>query len=285
MGRKVFITSDMSVDEKLVEVAEQKPQAALFWPWLLTAFDDWGRAEAAPKRLKAKVFPAITAVTSEDIAEALQLFTNAGLIIMYEVGGKPYMAIPPEKWFKYQTHIRREKRGNDRSRHPAPPNISSARVRESARECAEPRAVAADCIPSPSPSTLPPFHPSDTSLISISDAGQARAIPSAWKATAQFFLGKVGRDTLSDEEFTALDNLNRKHVPSAVQSQILKAVDRYRRQGHPLSELTLTYIWESMQNYSTKKPSRKEPKTRASPVVGDLTETLAEIRRMKGESP
>lgn len=164
MGRKVFVTSDMSVDERLVEVAEENPQAALIWPWLLTAFDDWGRAEAMPKRLKARVFPMIASVTADDIQAAIGLFAEKGLIALYEIDGKQYIAIEPEKWFKYQTHIKREKRARDGSRYPAPPPEAIATSRAPARTSATPREVAGKCVPSPT--TLPPFHPTPSPQLS-----------------------------------------------------------------------------------------------------------------------
>jgi len=125
MARKVFITSDMSIDEQLAEVAEQDSLAALIWPWFLTTFDDWGRAEAHPRRLKAKVFPMNDMVTVEVIERTLRLYEKVGLLVLYEVDGKPYMAIPEDKWYKYQTHMNRSRRpGKDKmdSDLPAPPS-------------------------------------------------------------------------------------------------------------------------------------------------------------------
>lgn len=161
MARKVYITSEMSIDERLIGVAQQDPQAALLWPWLLTVFDDWGRAEANSVRLKAQVFPMNDAVTAELVEKALQLFNQMGLIVLYEVNGKRYMAVPEQKWFRYQTHIRHEKRLKDGSHYPAPPstNTKSAQIQPDARTCAQLREdarncaqVNANCVPSPSPS-------------------------------------------------------------------------------------------------------------------------------------
>lgn len=162
MSRKVFITSDISIDERLAEAAEESPDAALLWPWLLTALDDWGRSTAETKRLKYAVFPAFASVTPQIIGEALALFAQVGLITRYEADGKPYFAVPQETWFKYQTHIRTEKRESDRSRIPAPPGSTSpncAQLRATARDVAQVRAVADKSQPSPSPSPSPsPTH-------------------------------------------------------------------------------------------------------------------------------
>lgn len=110
MARKVFISSDMSVDESIGEISEASPISALMWPWMLTAFDDWGRSPATPRRLKSSIFQVIDMVTTEMIEEALGHYHKKGLIILYEVEGKPYMCIPEDKWYKYQTHMNRKNR-------------------------------------------------------------------------------------------------------------------------------------------------------------------------------
>lgn len=148
MGRKVFVTSDMCTDEKLIDVAGENSEAAVLWPWILMSFDDWGRAEASPKRLKAKIFPMFPSVTVALIEEALRLYNEFGLIKLYQVNGKQYMSIDHEKWFKYQTHIRTSKREKDESRIPAPPTDNS-------RKCAQVRDNERICTPSPTPSPTP----------------------------------------------------------------------------------------------------------------------------------
>ncbi|MEM0138511.1 MAG: hypothetical protein QW100_02135 [Thermoplasmatales archaeon] len=160
MARKVYISSDISIDEALVEIAETAPLEALLWPWLLTAFDDWGRAEASPRRLKAKIFPGNSIVTIDVIDNALKSFAGVGLIRLYEVDGKQYMAIPDiEKWYKYQTHIRRERRpGKDKmeSSIPGPDELGKISPHRDSRgyagACGSPEF--------PIPSTLPPIYPS-----------------------------------------------------------------------------------------------------------------------------
>lgn len=161
MGHKIFISSDMSVDARLIDVGERSSLAALLWPWLLTAFDDWGRSEASIKRLKAQVFPMLADVTLAVIDEALQLYAETGLITLYDVDGRRYMAIPAEKWFSYQTHIRSEKRERDSSRYPAPPAgvapqdpASTSSARNHAQVRADARLAGAR-VSSPSPSLSP----------------------------------------------------------------------------------------------------------------------------------
>ena len=131
MARKVFISSDISVDERVAEVALDRPDLALLWPWLLTAFDDWGRAEGHPVRLKAKVFPMMSNISPEIIADALEAFAQAGLLIRYTQHAHEYIAVPAEKWWRYQTHIHHTRRNGVFSQYPAPPGHRDVKGRPS----------------------------------------------------------------------------------------------------------------------------------------------------------
>lgn len=163
MSRKIYITSDMALDNRLMDIAETDQEAALIWPWFLTMFDDWGRTEADPRRIKAQTFPSFPGLTAQRIAAITDIFVEAGIIVRYHAKGKAYLCIPTDKWFQYQTHIRGEKRNNDTSRFPAPPcaddnekipdDISSAQMRANARNLRE------NCA-SPSPSPSPSLSPS-----------------------------------------------------------------------------------------------------------------------------
>ncbi len=165
MSRKIFITSDMALDDRLMDIAEQDQEAALIWPWFLTLFDDWGRAEAEPRRIKAQVFPSFPSMTAQRIGEITDLYVDVGMIRRYSAKGKTYLCIPPEKWFSYQTHIRGEKRETDKSRYPAPAaqeayvtnpdEFSSAQSRANARSSHEKTA---------SPSLSPSLSPSPSNL-------------------------------------------------------------------------------------------------------------------------
>lgn len=156
MARKVFISSDMSNDERLIDVAEVDPQAALIWPWIITAFDDWGRAIASPKRLKSSIFPMIETVSSEIVEKSLNLYQIHGLIQLYEADGKPYMCIPAEKWYKYQTHMNRTNRrpGKDKMKSDYPDPQDPPQT---------PTGISGEMrgpvpSPSPSPSLSPSFN-------------------------------------------------------------------------------------------------------------------------------
>lgn len=122
MARKLFVTDDMGLDDALVSIADRNPKCAMLWPWIVPYFDDWGRADANPRRLKGKIFPNFDHITIANVQEMLTEFASAGLIELYEVGGKPFMAIEREKWFAFQVQIHAAKRVKDGSKHPVPPS-------------------------------------------------------------------------------------------------------------------------------------------------------------------
>lgn len=151
MARKRYITSAMSVDRKLSLLAEENPTAALMWPWFITAFDDWGRMSADPVEVKLTVFPAFP-FTSSEIGEAIKLYDKYGLAHYYLVDNKPYLAVNPSTWWKYQNYIKFERKKGS-SRYPPPPN-PPWNEQLSAMFAENPR-ISAKNLPSPSPSPSP----------------------------------------------------------------------------------------------------------------------------------
>jgi len=162
MSRKLYVSTDISIDEAVAEIAEEDPVAALLWPWLLVHLDDWGRSSASERRLKAAVAPMMETITTEVIRGALERYATHGLIALYEVDGQEYLAVNPEKWWRYQTHIHKSKRDNDQSLVPAPPAGVLRKPRGISRNHAEPRGESRDSArncASPPPST---HHPPPT---------------------------------------------------------------------------------------------------------------------------
>ena len=82
------------------------------WIYLITYVDDFGRGSADAELLKGLVFPRRKGITEAQIADALTVLTNRGMISLYEVDGEPYFHFP--KWQQHQT-IR-----NKTSKFPAP---------------------------------------------------------------------------------------------------------------------------------------------------------------------
>lgn len=119
MARKRFVTSEISTDRKIAKLAEKNPTAAALWPWFITGFDDWGRMEADPVEVKLTIFPAFP-YTSDDIETFIKLYHEFGIAYYYEVDGKPYLAVNPDTWLKYQTYIRKDKLEKQKSKIPEP---------------------------------------------------------------------------------------------------------------------------------------------------------------------
>ena len=119
MARKRFVTSEISTDRKIAKLAEKNPVAAALWPWFITAFDDWGRMNADPIEVKLTILPAFP-YTSDEVEEFIRLYHEFEIAYFYEVDGKPYLAVNPETWLKYQTYIRKDKLEKQKSKIPEP---------------------------------------------------------------------------------------------------------------------------------------------------------------------
>lgn len=78
---------------------------------LIVNCDDFGRMDARPKILAAKLYP-LKDMRAEQIANALQALSSAGLVTLYSVGGKPFVQM--KTWERHQ-QIRAKK-----SKYPAP---------------------------------------------------------------------------------------------------------------------------------------------------------------------
>ena len=72
----------------------------VFWYRLIVNVDDFGRLDARPAILKARLFPLKT-LTNAQIVAALNAGRSAGMFDLYEVDGHPYLQI--RNWEKYQT--------------------------------------------------------------------------------------------------------------------------------------------------------------------------------------
>jgi hypothetical protein len=60
------------------------------------------------------------------------------------------------------------------------------------------------------------------------------------------------------DELDALRKLDAAHTPAVIQKAITAAIDRYTRRGQAVSDVTLTYVWESVQRFSTRKPRERD---------------------------
>jgi hypothetical protein len=177
MARKRFVTSEISVDRKIAKLAEKNPVAAALWPWFITAFDDWGRMNADPIEVKLTIFPAFP-YTSDEVEEFIKLYHEFEIAYFYEVDGKPYLAVNPETWLKYQTYIRKDKLEKQKSKIPEPKNAPWLAKNDTVDDLAtinvakQQSATINVLSPSPSPS------PSKEIYICAPDGARAYTAPS-----------------------------------------------------------------------------------------------------------
>lgn len=79
------------------------------------------------------------------------------------------------------------------------------------------------------------------------------AAPRALRETVELFWLKTSRDTLTDDDLAALDELDRAHTPAMIQKAITESVARFRRRGGNPRDVTFRYVWESLQHFVTRK--------------------------------
>ena len=102
-------------------VDQLSPFNETFFYRLIVNCDDYGRMDARSKILSSRLFP-LKDIQPEEVQAALIAMHEAGLIILYEVDGKPYLQM--KTWDKHQ-QVRAK-----RSKYPSPDSslLSSATI-------------------------------------------------------------------------------------------------------------------------------------------------------------
>lgn len=72
----------------------------VFFYRLIVNCDDYGRTDARPAILKARLFP-LKSVTEKQITDALNKLSTVGIVALYEYDGRPYLQLVT--WEKHQT--------------------------------------------------------------------------------------------------------------------------------------------------------------------------------------
>ena len=83
--------------------------------------------------------------------------------------------------------------------------------------------------------------------------------PAPMGATVDYFLLKTGRAGISAAELSAVRALEKRHTPARIQTEIGKAVARYRKAGKAIASLSLEYIWEALK-FQTSLPGARKAK-------------------------
>lgn len=74
-------------------------QEVLFYR-LIVSCDDYGRFDGRVSVIKNRLFPLKDDLTLKAVADAIQKLVSAGLVVLYEVDGKPYLYLPT--WTAHQ---------------------------------------------------------------------------------------------------------------------------------------------------------------------------------------
>lgn len=126
---------------------------------LLMKADDYGRYHADPRLIMAGCFPLLADITGEQVSSWLVSLSNAELIVLYEVNGRPYLAI-----YDFNQRIRTR----TASKFPAPdgerPTWCPIR-----KKCARGRAASTVRADSGEESTLP-SEASDLERVALNDS-------------------------------------------------------------------------------------------------------------------
>jgi hypothetical protein len=103
--------------------------------------------------------------------------------------------------------------------------------------------------------------------------------PAAMRPTVELYLLKTGHEAMTPQDLSAIRALEKLHTPTRVNQEISKALERYSKAGKAVTELTLDYIYRSLQ-YQTSGKARG--KARASP---ELPESLKIYDQTVNRSP
>jgi len=115
----------------------------VFFCRLIVNCDDYGRFDARPAILKARLFP-LKSVTEKQIIDALNKLSTVGIVALYEYDGRPYLQLVT--WEKHQ-QIRAKK-----SKYPAPDEICNQMISNDIKCSRNP--IQSESNPNPNPSNI-----------------------------------------------------------------------------------------------------------------------------------
>lgn len=129
-----------------------------------------------------------------------------------------------------------------------------------------------------------PITPEQENLpVKAEDSYSLDDVPEAMRSTAEFFLLKTGRKSLTEKDLNALCEMNGHQYPIRVQKEISTACERFIRKGRSLDTLTLEYIASSLRNQPTRGRQAKANQAKRKP--DPLALTQAEINSAQPAPP
>ena len=109
MGRKRSISTDISIDESVDEVAQLSDFAALLYTWMIPHADEDATITGSVKRLMAMVMPYRRDKKDSEVEKALGMMHDAGLFEGYDPD-EQLIYFPIDSFYKYQSSIHADKR-------------------------------------------------------------------------------------------------------------------------------------------------------------------------------
>jgi len=118
MARGRFISKEITLDKKVNSLSSA--YSMLAFTWLLTHADGYGRTYGDPAVVRSMVFPRRPEVTVDDVDGYIREWSDARLVIWYEVAGDMYIEFPNFSKHQIGLNITKEAKSN------IPPNPASA---------------------------------------------------------------------------------------------------------------------------------------------------------------
>ena len=262
MSRRRYISTDISTDAKIAELAEYGTLPLLLYTWAIPHMDDWGRMTGDARQFKLLVCPALD-VSTKEVDEALDQIASVGLWQRYEVDGKKYIAIPKDSWFKHQSYINKSKREDDSgSDFPAPPNDNE--YRKTPQNTEEQQVTSQNTVsPSPSPSLSPSEN--TTTTTTNAEASDLKTLEQAYCD-----LHGVAEWQISGDDSKCMISLLSKGIPVSFIIEVMKKVHKKKtaRGGSvngfsyyekPIQEAWKIHNVQKVVSFSSKSPSEPPP--------------------------
>jgi len=115
MARRRYISTEISLDPDVDELAQESDFAALLYTWMLPHVGEDATISGNPKRIIAEVIPHRRDKTVAEVQDALDLMERCGLFECYD-RSEQVIYYPVESFYKYQSNISTDKRRTTNSR-------------------------------------------------------------------------------------------------------------------------------------------------------------------------
>lgn len=127
MSRRRYLSTEISLDPSVDEVAQQSDFAALLYTWMIPHASDDATITGELKKLVGLVIPHRRDKSLSDVSEALALLEGCGLLLWDRETKTIYL--PADSFYRYQSYIKADNRrkmpDNSGKRRKTPENASS----------------------------------------------------------------------------------------------------------------------------------------------------------------